>query len=614
MATKRDNSYTSWQAELDLAKTYQGQFGRLDRWTKIREYYLNRYPAEVVSVNLLFAIGRAMVPQLYFKAPTLLVKPRPTRNVARIQDRRRQARTLQSVDEWLIPHIGFKGQLKLMILDSYRINIGVGKIGYHSIGSEVPAKGEAQDAQTTEQEIAAIKDLFGQQEATSAEEELNELNKTMQHNYHDLIRPDTPWFLRVPPEDLLVPWGARDIYSAPWCAFRVIRPFEDVKADDLYTVGDDITANSAGGRSEIVGVSRAGVVRPLRKRDFLASGASKIEFLEFYEVWDKRSGRVFALCDDQGSSFLRNEKHNLGTRGLPVSILQFNPDGDDFWGASDAEQILTQVVEYNEARTQESIHRRLSNVKMVVDKNKIDEGQRRRMAGPMPGPVVESDGDPNTAVAFVTPPTNRELYNVSETIRDDIREVIGFSRNQVGEFEVSRRTATEANIVQQNLMLRSDERRDQVADCIAEVFQDKIHPIVFVQWTQPRVVEVTGEEDWREYTGPELQGDYDVSVVPDSTLPLNKQAMKQDAQLIFSAMRNDPRVKQDVLYNWFLDQFDGVPIEELLRTEEEMMQQAQQAMATQDAVEAKDFATNVVQMRGRGKKAAGGGGGGNAPV
>jgi len=192
MATKRDNSYTSWQAELDLAKTYQGQFGRLDRWTKIREYYLNRYPAEVVSVNLLFAIGRAMVPQLYFKAPTLLVKPRPTRNVARIQDRRRQARTLQSVDEWLIPHIGFKGQLKLMILDSYRINIGVGKIGYHSIGSEVPAKGEAQDAQTTEQEIAAIKDLFGQQEATSAEEELNELNKTMQHNYHDLIRPDTP--------------------------------------------------------------------------------------------------------------------------------------------------------------------------------------------------------------------------------------------------------------------------------------------------------------------------------------------------------------------------------------------------------------------------------------
>jgi len=613
--SKRADQFSDWKQELILAERYQAEKGRLDRWKMIRDYYLNRYPPGVVSVNLLFAIGRAMVPQLYFKAPNIIVRPRPTTNIPRLADRRAQARVLQAADEWLVQHMMLKSQLKLMILDSYRVNLGVAKIGYHSISSEVPqAAGPADMSQEQlDAQMTLMNQVYGPTGANALETQLNEENKTLQYNYHDLIHPDSPWFLRISPEDLLVPWGTRDTYSAPWCAFRVIRPLEDVKADPVYSsaVVSTFNANSTGGRVEVRGQSKPGVVIPLaRLRGPTAAEPGAVEFLEFYEVWDKRSGRVFAVCLDQGSDFMRNDKHNLGLRGLPLVTLQFNPDGDDFWGASDAEQILTQVTEYNEARTQEMIHRRLANVKCAVDKNKVSVNERRRLASPNAGPVIECDGSPGDSIAFVQPPIGRELFQVSETIRDDIREVIGFSRNQVGEFEVSRRTATEASIVQQNLTLRGDERRDQCGDVIQETFQEKIHPMIFIHWTNPRAFEVTGETDWRELRGPEVAGDYDVNIVPDSTLPLSKLQAKQDATVLFQAGKGDMRVKQGPLYRWFYSQFEGVPIDELLRTDEEMQQLQQQLIQIQKQTQAGQMGQQLVASR----KGGGGNGAGSAPV
>ena len=117
-----------WEENIRLAKVYQDESGRLARWKENRDFYDNKYPDGVISVNLVFSIGRALVPQLYFKSPNVLVTPRKP-------GFRMQARILEAVDRWLIPHIGLKQQVKSCILDAYLTNVGIIKFGYHSIGT-----------------------------------------------------------------------------------------------------------------------------------------------------------------------------------------------------------------------------------------------------------------------------------------------------------------------------------------------------------------------------------------------------------------------------------------------------------------------------------------------
>jgi hypothetical protein len=170
-----------------------------------------------------------------------------------------------------------------------------------------------------------------------------------------------------------------------------------------------------------------------------------------------------------------------------------------------------------------------------------------------------------------------DFFRIDDTIDKDIREVIGFSRNQAGEFDVPRRTATEANIVQGASQLRVDERRDLVADLIGEVFQDKINPLIYQNWTERRVIEVTELGGWVTYTGDMIRGDYSLSVVPDSVLPLNKSQEQQLAVQAFNMFRGDPWVKQRDLYMRVMTAFrDLLPSPEQLLEDPQVLQQKMQ--------------------------------------
>ena len=76
---------------------------------------------------------------------------------------------------------------------------------------------------------------------------------------------------------------------------------------------------------------------------------------------------------------------------------------------------------------------------------------------------------------------------------EDVRETVGFSRNQFGNFSSGSgdTTATEASIVQQASEIRVDERRDMVADMIVEVMET-IHQIIFKFWGEEPVVDIVG--------------------------------------------------------------------------------------------------------------------------
>jgi hypothetical protein len=544
-----------WKDQIRKAKLYQDFRGRMRRWREYRAWYRNEYAESLVSVNKVFGNGRAMIPQLYFKAPTILVRPRKPRYT-------QMAKVVESIDTWLIDHIGFKQQIKYMILDAYLVNVGVGKVGYHSISTELPAP----NRETTE----AVGEMLG-----AAPEEIEEELVRRKWSYHDYVKPDCPWFLRMRPEDLLVPWGFVDEHETPWVAFRVVRPVEDVKADPVY-------GNTSGLQPNVsIDMHAADVASP-NLLGFLPSSA---EFVELYEIWDKRDGtlRVLSLDHDK---WLRDEEHELNISGSPCSVLRFNPDGVDFWGISDVEQIRKQVNELNENRTHEIQTKRLANVKVAVDTNVIPESEIVKMTEGRVGPVIRANGPPAGSLYEFATHVPSDMFKVDEVIDKDIGETIGFSRNQAGQFDIPRRTATEANIVQGSAQLRVDERRDLVADLIAETFQDKIHPLLYQNWTERRVIEVTDLGGWVTYTGEMIRGDYNVSVVPDSVLPLNKQQEQQLSTTMFQMFRGDPMIRQRDLYITVLQAFrDVIANPEALLEDEQVMQQKMQMNALQQQLQ-----------------------------
>jgi hypothetical protein len=540
-----------WKEELRKAKLYQDKGGRLNKWKEYKKWYRNEYPDSVVSVNKAFGIGRAMVPQLYFKSPTILVHPRK-QNVIQ------QAKVLEQIDMWLIDHIGFKSQIKYMILDAYITNIGVGKIGYHSISTELPTP----STETTE----AVAEMIGAEPAELEEELL--LRKW---SYHDYIRPDCPWYLRVRPQDVLVPWGFVDEHEAPWMAYRIVRPLADVKEDPTYTGTSKLEANIK------IDASPSNTSSP----NLMGQVGAQSDFVELFEIWDKRDGTVRVLSEDH-DKWLRDEEHEMHITGLPSTILRFNPDGEDFWGVSDLEQIRKQINELNENRTHEIETKRLANVKAIVDTNIVSEEEIVKMEKGKPGPIIRGVGNVVGAYTQFKLDMPQDFYRVDEIIDKDIREIIGFSRNQAGEFDTSRRTATEAGIVQQAHELRADERRDLVADLIAETFRDKIHPLIFDNWTQERVIKVTQLGGWVKYTGDQIRGDYDLMVVPDSVLPLTRRQEQEMAMQAFRLFKGDIMVKQRELYIRVMQAFkDFVPDPEQLLQDEKVVQEQQQAQQQQ---------------------------------
>lgn len=571
---------SEWLSDIKLGLRYRSSGEREKRWQRNYRYFKGQYDAGLIPVNVVFGICRTMIPQIYFKAPTVLVRPRPGQP-QEYPRRMLASKILQAADKYLIGQMGLKKTLKLATLDSLLYNVGIMKIGYHSVFSEFDVGPDA-DSQEV---LKALAEITGETPSPPEQMTEKEYTKYIQYSYHDLIKPNMPWALRISPKDFVVPVGTKNIEEAPWCAFRFVKRLEEMKMSPVYKNKSELKANATL-RVE----DKDGIYSPAEYQNQI-SGPMMDDYVESWEIWDKRDETI-RVVSDGCKGFLRDEEHGMEITGLPVEIIQFNPDGDDFWGVSHIDAIAPQVLEYTETRTQEAWHRKISNLKIFVDRGMLKPEEIAKIEAGTIGPIVLVDGDPQKVAQQMTPSMSRDIYKNAEDIFADLKVIIGYNRNQGGEFESSRRTAEEVKTVRGQNQIRDDELRDIIADVLADMFQKKIHPLLFQNWSNDRFVEVTSvmgqqpqvpgqpqqQTEWKPFDGAAIRGDYDVEVIPDSTLPLNKEQEKAEALALFQAFRDDPFIRQDVLRKSVIDKFESVKAEELMKTQQEMAQEAEQKM------------------------------------
>jgi len=507
-----------WLSQIELGKRFRKKYAKEIRWPVWRSYYRGNWCAGIMPLNMFFTMVRTVVPKVYFRNPGISIvpgKPGPL-NAA-------FAKILERVDNKLARQMGLKRQIKKIVQDTFMFGTGFGKVGFGAQYTPTPTTdGEAVDAPV----------VRGNR--------LVEYNKTVMDNM--------PWFMRIPTGQIIVPNMTSEYNNCPWVAHEVHRNYDDVKADPRFKNTSDLTPTRVSSTADRLGQIQEQVV--------------------LYEVRDRQYGRVIVFAEGLDKPLFVEDDEFQRYGDIPIYNAVFNEDDEVFWGVPDSVILEPQQLEINEIRTQSMKHRRLSLIKILAQTGGVSQEEVAKMTDEGVGSTIWVN-DINAVKPMQAGAVPNDLYTSGELVKNDVREQIGFSRNQFGEFNAkSGSTATEAQIVQLSSEIRVDERRDILADMITNVYSS-IHRVIFNHWSEKEVIDISGPGGvplWVEFTGEMLsQGSYEIKVDPDTTAPATRGAREAKAVSVYNILKENPLIDPIKLTQYLLRELHGVDYDDLMR-------------------------------------------------
>jgi len=517
-----------WQELVEQGRIYKEKYGDSQRWSVYRNYGRGKFPgytgtvSGVLPYNLTYAMSRALVPNVYFRNPYVNIS-RAVQPIDPIY-----SKILEATDNWLIQELNLKRQFKTAVLDAYYTNRGIIKLGYDS---------QYGYFRNTRRLFGIGRDMSGQFDKKG---DLTEYNIN--------VKPGMPWALRTMPDYIILPFGVRTLDDCPWIDHVSIRRLEDVKADKKYKNVSDLE----GTHVELL-------YKDPYYADFYRELSKYHDLVEIHEIRNRRTQEIMAYVPGHDKWIRPPEEDLLQIEGLPFVDFTFNEDTEFYWGPSDVAIMEPQQLEINEARTQAMYHRRIALVKFLVNANLIGDDEIDKMMSENVGPVVKVTGDPKQVAAIIQSHIPPELLGWVQEIRADAREMMGFGRNQLGEeARSSRRTATEAGIVQQAHEIRIDERRDIVAEALQRTIR-KLNQIIFSRWDTEKVIEVVGFDAaryWVRYRPNAIAGEYNIKVDVESLSPKTKEFKKREIFQVIQALAKHPSANIDHLLRLLLREYE----------------------------------------------------------
>ena len=537
---KKALNVQDWHLEIDRGLDYRRQFGLEDLWSEVEAlFYQVHRSQDQEAPNLIFSVGDSLLSSLNVPDPHITVGPKRMESIE-------SAPVLESVDNALIEDMDMKDEVTRAEHHAFLWGSGFLKIGYDSEWGFDP------------------KLDLGDEDTGSLGMTLSQFARSGDRiEFNSTVRPGMPWVQAVLPHDMIFPWGVIDIKNAPWAIHRVVRHLDDIKADPKYSNKRNLKASltmedfvhsyvqphghhgggrhahgghgghagHGGGRHGGHGHHSMGVRSPSRAT----------EFVELFEIHDRRTEKIMVIATGH-DKFLRNDDDLLQLEGLPFTHISFVPRTRSIWTTPDSVYLRHAQAELTDISIQRTKQRRISVVRFLFEEGVISEDEMNKFMSSEVGigVKVRSGTNPSQAVAMVQPPPNFGLAADAEEIRRDAREVVGFSRNQQGEFEGGRKTATEASIVQQASSTRLSKRQLAVRKIYKDTIK-KVNEIIFRFWRAPQVTRVLGPDGvakWVNFTGDGIRGvyKYDVDFIDKSQVAVRQQ----QALNLFALLRADP--------------------------------------------------------------------------
>lgn len=524
--TKGRPDVAYWLRQIRQGLEYRKVAAYEQNWGRWRNYYRGLWRTDILPSNLFFKMVRTIVPRIYFRDPSVSITSKRSGLEFALM-----AQLLERTDNSLLQVMKMKKQIKLLVQDNFMFGTGIGKLGF---GSQFQSSPETLG--TTVAPLVRGKEAL---------------------EYNLNIQPNMPWFLRASPSTYVIEAGAPNKDAARWDCHIIRRPVEDVHQDPRLS-----NAKGLGPTSYQMDVIKQ---NPLSIR-------YATDQVEMYEVRDRKTGKVFIISPAEREKTLLFEDDAFFNYGIdPTKTVVFNEDDENFWGVPDAQILEPNQLEINEIRTLRMFHRRLSVMKILAKRGSITKEEVDKLLSPDVAAVAWVDGDLNQSVKHLTGESiPSDLTEAEMNVLQDVRESLGFSRNEFGEFKPGSKspTATESNNVKVASEIRVDERRDMLADMLTEVVND-VHPLIFNHWTKNQVMDIVGPYGvrlWVMFTPTMLKkGLYEIKIDPDTSVPRTKDIRTQEAVQMYTILKENPLIDPVQLTRYLLREMHGVDFDNMMR-------------------------------------------------
>ena len=533
---------------------YMKDFAAPLNWAIYRNYYRNEFQKGTpnkrkYSVALIFSILRSMLPQIYFTNPQVVA-------TNEVPGYYLQSKIVQKIDNKMIRTTKLKKTLKELILEAGLCGTVPLLTGFDTEYGYDPRFKESVTDPNTGEDIQIGGTLLQFDEKTGDKLE-----------YNEMIKPGRPWADKIKPEFFLVPYGYSRLHKVPWVMRMYVRHLDDVKKDPRLVGAKDIKANAI---TTFDWMKEKQLYQKMPNQNYG-------DFVFLWEIRDLRTGRMM-IMQEGNKKFLYNEKDELQKFGNPYMELTFNYDDEYYWGIPDSKYLEDQQLAVNETRTIQMETRRASKMRFIYDENIMSEDEIVKLLTEDTGCALKASGDVDKGIKVFQPYVPADLNIDVDAIRKDARESVGFSRNQVGEFEGGRRTATESNIVNMASQIRISERKDMLADLLVDIVE-KYNQYMFSQYNVKQVEDIVGPDGvryWVDFTYEQIKSKYNFRVDPESGVPVSSETRKQEAIAVAGYIHQSPLVQMalqagqkppynlEALDRFVLSQFESVPIDEIM--------------------------------------------------
>ena len=475
---------TEWMTEIDNGLEYRRVYGQEEAWPDLERMYLND-PTSVTAIgpNLIFSMGDALLSALIVPDPEILITPTSPQSVD-------QAPIVESLSNSFIKTLDLKEQAETACLHAYLYGVGILKIGYDSeFGWD-----SRLDVGGPERPLGKSITQFNAQKGNRIED--------------GTAKPGQPWVKAVAPQDIVVPWGTKNLETAPWIAHRVIRRTVDIKADPKYHNTSRLEPQISM-EQFLEKYEKTSQKRHINWNLSQYTSNSKEQYNELWEIHDQTTGRMYVI-ESNYDKFLRDEVDAIQAIGSPFIGGGFIRHPRTFWTTPQAYYLGQIQATESDIALQAEKQRRISQVKFITDDETIPETELNKLLSSDVGAVAKArrSGRP-LQESIITMPTGSslDLMMHAQANRQYAKDAVGLSNNQLGEFDASsRRTATEAGIVQTGSMNRHAHRIDILNHFYLKTMR-KVIGLVSQFWFLPQATKV--QDTCVFFTGKMLKGQFE---------------------------------------------------------------------------------------------------------
>lgn len=467
-------------------------------------------PYSRVWVNLMLAIVRTMMPNLYYKAPEFTCLP------MRPQDEKTY-QTAQEIINYYARTCGLKPEMKRVVLDALVCTFGVLKVGW--VMEEVDVSLDVEEDGTN-----TVTD--------DSEERPLSVVKKDQFKIGVGLRP---FNVRVSPWNFLRNRGSTSLKNASWVAERVFLPLQEVKDDPQYTNKGDLRSNAVPSMTSSQTFGEGYILTDQGTDQYTMEGRALVDpeeqLVEMWEIWDRATMKRIVIARGAKKPLVYKDwPYDLAGR-FPYVEICFTNVPDEPYPIAYCTSFREIVSQINIMTSYELEFVKRSVGHLGVDGNLVDELEIEKMRSGEPLGVVISKGPPADAFQNVGGvPINPDLKWVHAKAEANLETISSVSDALRGGQAPQNELATVAKLQAAGTSNKIADMQDVVSDAMIE-WAEIVDMLAKQLCDTETAIRIAAEDgfSWKKFTKQDIRGKYEYGIIAGSMLAQNEDVQQQQA-------------------------------------------------------------------------------------